>query len=43
VPPKHRYLEQVGGGVPEVVGRRARVVNFVERYELLAVDEAVTG
>jgi hypothetical protein len=41
--PKHRDLEQVGGGVPEVVGRRSRAVHLTERHELIAVGETVLG
>ncbi len=43
VAPMHRDLEQVGGGVPEAIGRRSRVVHLVERHELLALGETVAG
>ena len=37
VAPGHRYLEQVGGWVPEDVWRRSRIDHLLERDEPLAV------
>lgn len=43
VAPVHRDLEQLGGGVPDAVGRRSRGGHLGERHELLAVGEPATG